>query len=228
MSIIYLDIHPKLSQAYVMATHKAQKNHGHKGLATRDRILEAAALCISTNGVERTSVTLIAKKAKLTRGLITFYFPKKESIFLQVMQKIVESYYHYLQRQTVSLATAATEQILMSARVNFEFFAAHPAYYKCFMLLYYYASVDPQYRAYNTQLMGVAPRRFASALKNLLPQLSEEAIKLHSESLHSELIAWIQKYHYLDHGLSTEQFLARMLEALRLRIEALVTATNNH
>ncbi len=59
------------------------------GSIRRDQIVEAAVAVIAERGLQNLSLSEIEKKAVMSRGQLTYYFPTKESILLAVFDRLV-------------------------------------------------------------------------------------------------------------------------------------------
>lgn len=55
----------------------------------RDQIVEAAVAVIAEQGLQNLSLSEIEKKAAMSRGQLTYYFPTKEDILLAVFDRLV-------------------------------------------------------------------------------------------------------------------------------------------
>jgi AcrR family transcriptional regulator len=55
----------------------------------RDQIVEAAVAVIAERGLQNLSLSEIEKKAGMSRGQLTYYFPTKEDILLAVFDRLV-------------------------------------------------------------------------------------------------------------------------------------------
>src|SRR5258707_12369559 len=55
----------------------------------REQIVEAAASVITEQGIQNLSLSEIEKKAGMSRGQLTYYFPTKEDILLAVFDRLV-------------------------------------------------------------------------------------------------------------------------------------------
>jgi AcrR family transcriptional regulator len=55
----------------------------------RDEIVQAAVEVIAKQGIDALSLSAIEKKARMSRGQLTYYFPKKEDILLAVFDHMV-------------------------------------------------------------------------------------------------------------------------------------------
>ena len=55
----------------------------------REQIIEAAVSVITEQGLQNLSLSEIEKKAGMSRGQLTYYFPTKEAILLAVFDRLV-------------------------------------------------------------------------------------------------------------------------------------------
>lgn len=56
----------------------------------RDQIIEAAVAIIAEQGLQNLSLSEIEKKAGMSRGQLTYYFPTKEEILLAVFDRLLQ------------------------------------------------------------------------------------------------------------------------------------------
>src|SRR5207247_6922493 len=59
------------------------------GAIRREQIVEAAIAVITEQGLQNLSLSEIEKKAGMSRGQLTYYFPAKEDILLAVFDRVV-------------------------------------------------------------------------------------------------------------------------------------------
>src|SRR6267143_5468046 len=59
------------------------------GAIRREQIVEAAVSVITEQGLQNLSLSEIEKKAGMSRGQLTYYFPAKEDILLAVFDRLV-------------------------------------------------------------------------------------------------------------------------------------------
>src|SRR5438270_11535626 len=55
----------------------------------REQIVEAAVSIIAEQGLQNLSLSEIEKKAGMSRGQLTYYFPAKEDILLAVFDRLI-------------------------------------------------------------------------------------------------------------------------------------------
>ncbi len=174
-----------------------------KGHATFNKILFAAASCIAEIGIEKTSITAIAKKAKTSRGLVAHYFPKKSKLFLEIIKNIAKKAYESI--ETTPSDLNGEEELKHYAVANLNFFLKNPVFFKCFLLFYYYASISEEFRTMNEEFNKRALLRFQNSLRKM--NLSEGTIKTKAEHLHSFLISSIEKFYITEHKLNITNYI---------------------
>ena len=59
-------------------------------LERRSEIVQAAIAVIAEQGIQNLSLSEIEKKADMSRGQLTYYFPAKEDILLAVFKRLVD------------------------------------------------------------------------------------------------------------------------------------------
>src|SRR5438270_9610254 len=60
------------------------------GSIRREQIVQAAVSIIAEQGLQNLSLSEIEKKAGMSRGQLTYYFPAKEDILLAVFDRLIE------------------------------------------------------------------------------------------------------------------------------------------
>src|SRR6516225_8421885 len=68
------------------------------GSIRREQIVQAAVAIIAEQGLQNLSLSEIEKKAGMSRGQLTYYFPAKEDIFLAVFDRLLQLMYQRLGR----------------------------------------------------------------------------------------------------------------------------------
>jgi len=57
---------------------------------TKERIIRSAMECFSRNGYDGTSVERICESARISKGSFFYYFPTKQSLFLEILSRWLE------------------------------------------------------------------------------------------------------------------------------------------
>ena len=187
-----------------------------KGELTALRILDAACVCIAELGIERTSITAIAKRAKVSRALVAHHFPRKAELFGHVIRYIADEGY-----KSIEAAPAGTDEIgeirhIVSA--NLDFFLDNPHFFRSFFLFYYYASFRKEFRRLNTQMQERAVGRFAEILTGIAKKggsdFESKKVLETAERLERELIYGIQIYYVRVHEMPVERYKEHLLESV--------------
>ena len=110
----------------------------------RQAILDAAEKVIARDGWEATNFGEIAKRARLSRSLVYFYFPARDDIFHAVcgrgLADMERRFAKAFRSERVGL-----DQVLAIGRAYYEFSLAEPLYFK--MLAEYQArDLEPRQR----------------------------------------------------------------------------------
>ncbi len=191
-----------------------------KGERTAKRIFEAAAECIADLGIERTSITEIAKRAKTSRALIARYLPKKADLLLEVIRHI--SFEGTPGMEDLPASAPAIKKILHSIERNFLFFSHNPHYYSCFVLLYYFSGVRDDLRKLNNDIYRHFIDRTALYLSDFSKEKrrrwNHEDIQALSESIYSELEGALLSYFSMIESRHRAKFLKRHLRAIQRKL----------
>lgn len=85
---------PKTTLANVSSSRRAPKGprtQAVRSADTRRRLVDAAIACLSRYGYMATTVSLVAQKAKVSRGAMTHQFPAKTDLMVAVVQEVYVS-----------------------------------------------------------------------------------------------------------------------------------------
>ena len=170
-----------------------KKELSEKGKATRDRIYEAAIHIVAKRGIENASVTLIAKEAKVSRGLVIYYIPDTSELLQTIIATIAEKAYQQFNENESEKLKSHSRYKKIPLRVfnrieqNFNFFSHHPEYFQCFMLFYYRCTYDTKYRAINTGFY-----------QNAILALTEPGLKYNAAEIYISMFAYIQKLFFIN------------------------------
>ncbi|WP_202638849.1 TetR/AcrR family transcriptional regulator [Bailinhaonella thermotolerans] len=96
--------------------------------ARRRRVLEAAIDLLAEVGWERTTMAAIARRAKISKGLISYHFSGKDEVLTQVVETIVsEVFLRGSERMQPRIAAETTARGMLRAYIesNLEFVAEH-------------------------------------------------------------------------------------------------------
>ena len=132
----------------------------------RVRILEAASHCLTTFGVERTSLTAIANQAGVSRQTIYKYFPTKEEIVIEVVRLEASAATERIMAQARKRSTAAEYIVELCVGGYFEF-KRNPAIWPFFHEL---NRVDIRGRLLDAETIEMV-RHFLEPVLTYLPQV---------------------------------------------------------
>lgn len=179
-----------------------------KGQKTAQKIVEAAARCISTLGVEKTSVTNIAKEAELKRSLIAYHFPKKAEIFYKVIMNITKSIEEV--REQTTLGTQGREKLEKTLMSYADFFYENSHYFNCYLHFYYMASIDEKYRKLNDGITQNAYAIFKQAIGEMLTlekiSFDDKMVHNFTDLIYQQLLGVIMRFYTTNHNQSLEQY----------------------
>ena len=115
----------------------------------RELILETALKLFSKNGVAHTRLLEIAKTAKVDPSLISYYFPTLDSLYVEVVRKIIESYTSVSVEMTQREPRSALKMIEVYVKSYFTWAKTHHGMFVLFLHFYHLASFKPEFAAIN-------------------------------------------------------------------------------
>lgn len=200
-----------------------------KGQKTALRILEAAGRCIAKIGAEKTSITAIAKEAKLKRSLIAYHFPKKDEIFFQVMIHIMMQFgQSFLKKRPQPVDPKQDLRVLIEAYMDY--FQEYPHYFHCYLHCIYMASVHERYKVLNTKIIRRIVVRIMSKIKCIVIELKLQPGPLDIEDfakvIYTNLMGTIMSYYTVENQESYDAYKKRCLDILDDEIDLFKTYLN--
>jgi AcrR family transcriptional regulator len=78
----------KQKEVNIFVMRRRKKTRVEQAHETRERLLRIARRLFAQNGYHATGTHEIVKQAKITRGALCHYFPRKEDLFLAVFQEV--------------------------------------------------------------------------------------------------------------------------------------------
>lgn len=100
------------------------KNRSFVETARRAQIVDCAIDTIAELGFARASVDQIAKRAGVSKGVITYHFPNKEEIVDAIVEKVVTAGRAYMEPRIVA-ETSAAGRLRAYIESDLEFIDAH-------------------------------------------------------------------------------------------------------
>lgn len=111
-----------------------------KGNKTANEIMEAAIKCVATIGIENTSMAEIGKVLDVNRSLVAYHFPKKEDIFFQITEYILNDLAKFIEN------TKKNSQIENEIFATIEkYFSLNHNYLVTFINFLYYCNLEYRY-----------------------------------------------------------------------------------
>jgi len=86
---------------------------------SRDEILKAAMQLFASRGFHETSMSEVAREARVSKALIFWHFKTKEELFLAVLNRLLEPYYIDFSQEAQELDEAAQLQKLIELYLLF-------------------------------------------------------------------------------------------------------------
>lgn len=94
----------------------------------RNDIIDAAETIFARKGVDRATMADVAKEARLSRGLIYFYFKDKDDLYLAIMLRATQALRSFFE-DAVSSRNTGFDKIRSMGRAYVEFYKACPNYF---------------------------------------------------------------------------------------------------
>jgi AcrR family transcriptional regulator len=94
----------------------------------RSDIIDAAEVVFAQKGVDKATMADVAKVARLSRGLIYFYFKDKDDLYLGIMFRATQALYEVFVRASADLPTGC-EKIRAMGEAYAEFYRSQPNYF---------------------------------------------------------------------------------------------------
>jgi AcrR family transcriptional regulator len=86
----------------------------------RSQIVDIAIQTIATQGFSQASLAEIAKKAGISKGVISYHFDGKEELVEEILRSLLRKPADFI-KERVSLAASAVEKLRAYIEANFEF-----------------------------------------------------------------------------------------------------------
>jgi len=153
------------------------------GVATRDKILQAALQVFAEKGYHRAVVDDIVRASRTSKGAVYHHFPNKEALFLSLVDEFAAHLAEAI-AAAISDSHGALGKVEAALRAGLETFARHRALAR--ILLLESVSLGPAYEAKRAEVHG----RFAALIQGYLDQaVAEGAI----DSLDTRVatLAWV-------------------------------------
>ena len=132
---------------------------------TRAKIIKAALQCLSRQGVVESTITRIAKIAKVHHTVVLYHFPTLESLYLEVIQVLLESLRSATLQAVEPHAKAPRKALEAYILAPFEWAQKNREYFSLWMFFYFLASHPGSvFRENNNQIRKQGRERIATFL----------------------------------------------------------------
>lgn len=126
--------------------------------------MKSAAFCLAHLGEKETTFQAIADHCGVSQPLVVKYLKNREGIFSSVIDEMVEK----AKSTTVeflSHSSSATDALTKYLFVSLENFEKDEIIPRIYLMLYYFAGIEPKYRAINSQIKKSAVDRIYRILE---------------------------------------------------------------
>jgi AcrR family transcriptional regulator len=103
--------------------------------ARRRQIVETAIQTIAAHGYSQASLAEIAKKAGISKGVISYYFDGKDELIEEILRSLLRKPAEFV-KERVASAETALEKLSAYVAANFEFMKAHRVGYVALVALW--------------------------------------------------------------------------------------------
>lgn len=196
------------------------KRLNSQGTRTKEKLITVALQCLAENGVHKVSFQMIAEAGGFDRPLVSYYFKKKERIFLDVWN-------HYYQQailatqEKLSAAGTAVERLNNYVQISNQIFTQRPEIARLYIQIYYLSVFDEEIRQVNTTVKRAACQRISKIIMD--GQRTEEfrtdidpylTAKMIHNSVTGVFINSISEFEDFSRVDILQEFINRMTESL--------------
>jgi AcrR family transcriptional regulator len=144
---------------------KAKKGQASKQPIDRKRqIIDAAIECFVKSGVAHTRFNEIAKAAKVDQPLIHYYFPTLDSLYVEVVARVLESLKNESLKAIEKNAGDPLKVLIAYTRVPFEWGQKYPGYNSLWAYFYYLATFHQTFIQLNKSIRETGRERISVIL----------------------------------------------------------------
>jgi AcrR family transcriptional regulator len=145
----------------------------------RKAIISAALRVFATRGVEMTSMDQIARRARISKGLIYNYFPSKKALLKAVAVRGMEEFAGTFPANVEELTPRQALETFINN--TFDLIQQKREFFALYINLFTEPLVVPRYRSFFLELLEPFRRFLASRLRQAgIPEAEKEAVLLMS------------------------------------------------
>lgn len=131
---------------------------------TKAKIIKSAAFCLAHLGERETTFQAIADHCGVSQPLVVKYLKNREGIFSNVIEEMVEKA-KSATVEVLSQSSSATDALTKYLFVSLENFEKDQTIPRIYLMLYYFAGIDPKFRAINSEIKRGAVDRIYNILE---------------------------------------------------------------
>lgn len=194
-----------------------------RGDRTYSKIMEAAIHCMATDGIEATTTRSIAKKAKVSVGLVSYHCHPMSKLFENVIKYTLTQ--HPFKAMPMIHKTAK-EKLFAIIRSNFFLAFEESHYYRCVVLSYYYSWILPEVRKAHIDNIEDFKLKVRNALEGICLEAKKavdpKRINSFANSLAFELEGALLFSYTQTTGAQRREYEAQFMQQLEERLETLL------
>jgi len=156
---------------------------------TRHKIFEGAIECIAKNGFEQSSFTEIAKKTKVNRTLVTYYFGTKKKLIQELVKYAIRSGQIFTQ-QYLSKNSSSADLIEQYINATFQWYEDYPLHAYFLLLSFQRSYYDKDVQNIVAEMIEMARYRIQEMIKKYYPA-NPDLTALWADQLHSALLGFL-------------------------------------
>lgn len=163
-------------------------------------ILDAAILCISKYGIEKTNTHSVAKELGVVQSGVHYHFPKQEQLFDSLIHRIVAVNHALVsQMQEKAKAEKNLARLKIYIKGNLIWAAKHPEHVAVLLYSVMRTSHSPSMKKMVTAVLGVGEQTIYSLLAAGAVEREfsvEGEVREMAKFIHGSLIGAIVQYHH--------------------------------
>lgn len=96
--------------------------------ARRKQLVEVAIETIANEGFINTTLADIARRADISKGVISYHFENKDELIDEVIRALLRASYEYIHARVNAITTGPADKIRAYIRASFEYMSLHRAH----------------------------------------------------------------------------------------------------
>ncbi|MEG1287519.1 MAG: TetR/AcrR family transcriptional regulator [Clostridium sp.] len=165
----------------------------------KERIINAAIEEFSVNGYKAASTNIICKKAKVSKGLIYYYFKSKEEIYINSLKFTIDKFKESVKVKIDNSNKSGIEYISEYFDTKFKFFRENPLYSKLIVNSLIYSNqsevndLGDEFQIYNNKLIyeiiksiDINPKFDSTKAFELITMIGEKLEEKHMRNIENK------------------------------------------